>query len=97
MFKNAIVRIPGINFTEGLTTANMGSPIVEEALEQHEKYCEALPFLAVASGIGSAGLIGRPERSLKFGLRFALCTGVVLWWGVSAVSIYRYYLAQVEP
>ena len=42
MFKNAIVRIPGINFTEGLTTANMGSPIVEEALKQHEKYCKAL-------------------------------------------------------
>jgi dimethylargininase len=42
MFKNAIVRIPGDNFAEGLTTANMGSPIVEEALKQHEKYCEAL-------------------------------------------------------
>ena len=42
MFKNAIVRIPGNNFTEGLTTANMGSPIVEEALKQHEKYCKAL-------------------------------------------------------
>lgn len=39
---NAIVRPPGANFAEGLTTAGMGAPILETALEQHERYCEAL-------------------------------------------------------
>ncbi len=42
MFRNAIVRPPGPNFAEGLTTATLGPPILAKALEQHEKYCEAL-------------------------------------------------------
>lgn len=42
MFKNAIARIPGENFSQGLTTSNLGAPIYPKALEQHRKYLEAL-------------------------------------------------------
>lgn len=42
MFQNAIVRPPGANFAEGLTTVDLGAPILQKALEQHERYCEAL-------------------------------------------------------
>ena len=41
-FTKAIVRIPGSNFAEGLTTAALGAPIYELALLQHQRYCEAL-------------------------------------------------------
>jgi dimethylargininase len=42
LFKNAIVRRPGRNFADGLTTGTLGAPIYEKALEQHIRYCEAL-------------------------------------------------------
>src|SRR5882757_2031357 len=42
MFTKAIVRPPAANFAEGLTTANLGAPDYERALEQHEDYCQAL-------------------------------------------------------
>jgi dimethylargininase len=42
LFSHAIVRSPGDNFTEGLTTAEMGKPDVPLALLQHEAYCQAL-------------------------------------------------------
>ncbi|HEY3203604.1 MAG TPA: arginine deiminase-related protein [Thermoanaerobaculia bacterium] len=42
MFRHAIVRPPPPNFAEGLTTARLGAPALEKALEQHEEYCEAL-------------------------------------------------------
>jgi dimethylargininase len=42
MFKNAIIRAPGDNFADGLTTAGLGKPVFEKALEQYERYCEAL-------------------------------------------------------
>ncbi len=42
MFKNAIVRIPGSNFADGQTTANLGLPRYEDVLAQHAHYCEAL-------------------------------------------------------
>jgi dimethylargininase len=42
MFRNAIVRIPGSNFAEGLTTADFGVPRHDKALQQHSRYCEAL-------------------------------------------------------
>jgi len=42
LFKHAIVRIPGSNFAEGLTTAALGSPHYDEVLVQHERYCDAL-------------------------------------------------------
>jgi len=36
------VRRPGTNFAAGLTTVDLGVPIYERALEQHEAYCAAL-------------------------------------------------------
>ena len=42
MFKHAIVRRPGPGFSGGITTAALGPPDYELALEQHDRYCEAL-------------------------------------------------------
>lgn len=42
MFKHAIVRIPGSNFAQGLTTAHLGVPRYEHVVQQHARYCEAL-------------------------------------------------------
>ena len=42
MFTNAIVRRPGINFAEGLTTVALGVPEYGKVLEQWEAYCAAL-------------------------------------------------------
>lgn len=42
MFKNTIVKQPGESYINGLTTSDLGSPILEKALEQHEAYIEAL-------------------------------------------------------
>jgi dimethylargininase len=40
--RHALVRPPGSNFTDGLTTARLGLPDLEQALAQHAAYCEAL-------------------------------------------------------
>ena len=42
MFERAIVRIPGSNFAEGLTTVELGTPHFDEVLRQHAQYCDAL-------------------------------------------------------
>jgi dimethylargininase len=42
LFRHAIVRPPAENFTEGMTTAELGKPNVDLALAQHRAYCEAL-------------------------------------------------------
>src|SRR5687767_13744640 len=42
LFRRAIVRAPGPNFGEGLTTLDLGAPDMERALAQHAAYCEAL-------------------------------------------------------
>jgi dimethylargininase len=42
MYSRAIVRRPGRNFAEGITTSNLGKPDFEKALEQHDAYCNAL-------------------------------------------------------
>jgi dimethylargininase len=42
MYTKAIVRRPGRNFAEGITTSNLGKPDFEKALEQHSAYCDAL-------------------------------------------------------
>ena len=42
MLTRAIVRPPAPNFSDGLTTAGLGSPSYECALRQHEAYCAAL-------------------------------------------------------
>jgi len=42
LFTHAIVRIPGSNFADGLTTAALGAPHYDQVLLQHLHYCEAL-------------------------------------------------------
>jgi len=41
-FQSAIVRVPGSNFADGLTTAELGKPVYEKTLLQHDHYCQAL-------------------------------------------------------
>jgi dimethylargininase len=41
-FTRAIVRPPSSNFADGLTSVSLGAPDVALALEQYEKYCDAL-------------------------------------------------------
>jgi dimethylargininase len=48
LFKHAIVRIPGEKFAQGLTTAQMGTPVYEEVLQQHAGYCGALQACGLA-------------------------------------------------
>jgi dimethylargininase len=42
MFTTAIVREPSACFGDGLTSAALGPPDLERALQQHQAYCEAL-------------------------------------------------------
>lgn len=42
MYTRAIVRQPGRNFANGITTSNLGKPDFGNALEQHAAYSEAL-------------------------------------------------------
>lgn len=42
MFTKAIVRAPSPNFAAGLTSVDLGAPVFELALQQHEAYCRAL-------------------------------------------------------
>ena len=48
VFKHAIVRIPGRNFADGLTTADFGVPQYEKVLQQHARYCESLRACGLA-------------------------------------------------
>lgn len=42
ILKNALVRKPGRNFSEGITTSHLGKPNYSKALAQHYAYCKAL-------------------------------------------------------
>jgi len=42
MFTKALVRPPAANLCEGITSAGLGPPLFERAVEQHSAYCEAL-------------------------------------------------------
>jgi dimethylargininase len=42
MFNRAIVRPPSASFAQGLTSADLGKPDLDKALEQHARYCAAL-------------------------------------------------------
>jgi len=42
MFQNAIVRTPGRSIVNGLTSADLGKPNYDKAIEQHEDYIQAL-------------------------------------------------------
>jgi len=44
----AITRLPGPNFADGITTANLGKPDYELAQKQHAQYCGVLSQLGVA-------------------------------------------------
>ncbi len=48
MFKYAIVRTPGSNFADGLTTVSLGKPDFALVLEQHAAYCAALEGCGLA-------------------------------------------------
>jgi len=48
LLSNAIVRKPGSNFADGLTTVSLGVPINSRVLEQHARYCEALKACGLA-------------------------------------------------
>ncbi len=47
MFKNAIVKQPARSMVHGITSANLGAPNYEKALEQHQRYVEVLQGLGV--------------------------------------------------
>jgi dimethylargininase len=47
MFKNAIVRTPSRSMVNGITSANLGKPDYEKALEQHQAYIQALELAGV--------------------------------------------------
>lgn len=57
MFRHAIVRLPGSNFAEGLTTVDFGVPDFDLVIEQHTRYCEAL----VACGLTVTTLEADPR------------------------------------
>jgi dimethylargininase len=46
-FSNAIVRIPGENYSQGLTTVTQSAPELDKALQQHAAYCRALESCGV--------------------------------------------------
>lgn len=47
-FRRAVVRPPGPNFADGLTTMDLGRPDLERALAQHAAYCGALEECGLA-------------------------------------------------
>ena len=48
MFKHAIVRAPGPDFAQGLTSVDLGTPNYQKALRQHGSYCQALRACGLA-------------------------------------------------
>ena len=47
MFTHAVTRLPGENFADGLTTANLGRPNYQLILKQHQAYRQALLSLGL--------------------------------------------------
>lgn len=47
MFTHAIVKTPGISLAKGISSANLGRPVYEKALEQHAAYVETLKQCSV--------------------------------------------------
>ena len=56
MFRNAIVRKPGRNFSDGLTSGRLGGPSYEKALDQHLRYCQALELCGLRVTVLEADL-----------------------------------------
>ena len=47
-FTKAIVRAPSATFAAGLTSVDLGAPVLELALQQHEAYCRALEYCGLS-------------------------------------------------
>ncbi len=47
MFTHAIVRKPGMNFAQGITSANLGTPDYAHMVDQHQAYIQALESLGL--------------------------------------------------
>lgn len=56
MFRHAIVRKPGRNFPDGLTSGRLGVPSFEKALDQHLGYCQALELCGLRVTVLEADL-----------------------------------------
>lgn len=48
MFENVIVKTPGKSYLNGLTTSDLGKPVFDTLLEQHNKYIKALEQCGVS-------------------------------------------------
>ena len=51
----------------------------------------ALPFLAIISGITLADMVRLPTKKVGDLVMFLLCIGIMIWWGSTAVKVYRSY------
>lgn len=47
LITHAITRIPGNDFAQGITTANLGPPVYQKMLVQHQKYVDVLDDLNI--------------------------------------------------
>ena len=48
LFRHAIIRQPGDNFAQGITTSNLGVPSYQQMLEQHTAYIESLKQIGLS-------------------------------------------------
>lgn len=77
MFKHAIVRTPGMNFAQGLTSVDLGVPRYDQVLAQHAQYCEAL----VACGLAMTTLdadLDHPDSTFVEDMAVLTARGAVL-------------------
>lgn len=58
MFTHAIVRTPGMNFAQGLTSVDLGVPMYDQVFTQHARYCDAL----VTCGLAITTLAEDPDH-----------------------------------
>jgi dimethylargininase len=75
VLKHALVRLPGTNFSQGLTTVQLGVPIHEKVLQQYARYCEALQACGLTLTTLDADL-DHPDST------FVEDTAVVTKWNV---------------
>jgi dimethylargininase len=77
VFKHAIVRTPGENFAQGLTSVDLGVPRYDQVLAQHARYCEAL----VACGLALTTLdadLDQPDSTFVEDTALLTARGAVL-------------------
>ncbi len=55
-FEHAITRLPGQTFSHGLTSSGEGSPSIEKARDQHERYCDVLRTCGLTVDLLAAAL-----------------------------------------